>query len=74
MTIMDPFVFRENEEGEIYGGLENEFQLETLAADLKPDTDSTPRKIDISWKEVSCLKYFPVLVFPFRDIVDYKTP
>ena len=38
----------ENEEGEIYGGLENEFQLETLAAGLKPDTDSTSRKIDIS--------------------------
>ena len=48
MTIMDPFVFRENEEGEIYGGLENEFQLKTLAAGLKPDTDSTSRKIDIS--------------------------
>ena len=65
----------ENKEGEIYGGLENEFQLETLAAGLRPDTDSTSRKIDISWKEVSCLKYFPVLVmFPFRDIVDYKTP
>ena len=48
MTIMDHFVFLENEEGEIYGGLENEFQLETLAAGLRPDTDSTSRKIDIS--------------------------